>query len=122
MCAQLQLQVRVLLSLRLHYSLDDLLIFINNDTLDHLVVVEGDSAGLHADRFLQVFGPGVVDTNTGFLAALDRVSLGELGALLDDVLGDLAVVVDGRRQAQVDVSGGEVIDVEPNVAIRPRIL
>ena len=73
--------------------------------LDQALVVEGDRADFHANSLLQVASPGVVDPAAGLLAALDRVGLGQLGALLDKLVRNLTVVIDRVWQAQIDVSG-----------------
>ena len=93
MLVELLLEVRVLFSLRLHYALDRILVLVDRDVLDQALVVERDCADFHANRLLQVASPGVVNPAAGLLAALDRVSLGQLGALLDDLVRDLTVVV-----------------------------
>ena len=93
----------MVLGLCLHYTLDYFFIFIDRDTLYHLWFVESDRACFHTNSLLQVVSPCVVDTARGFFAALNRVCLGELGALLDQFVRDLAVVTYSFGYSKVDV-------------------
>ena len=104
MLVELVLEVRVLFSLRLHYALDRILVLIDRNALHQALVVERDRADFHANSLLQVASPGVVNPAAGLLAALDRVGLGQLGALLDKLVWNLAIVIDRVWQAQIDVS------------------
>ena len=122
MLPQRRLQIRILLSLSLHNPLDHLLVLLDRNPHHIFRVVERDSACLHPDRLLQVSSPRVVDSTASLLAACDRVGLCELGTLLDDLVRNLSIVAYFSGHAQVDVSRREILNVEPDVAVRPRVL
>ena len=84
------------------------------DPLDLLVVLEAHLTRRHGAILLQVRPGRVDDGDVVLLVALDRVGLGQLRAVREQLLGDgvpgLAVA-----HTQVDVGGTEVVDVEPDV-------
>jgi hypothetical protein len=108
-------QIRVLLDLGLVQAVDNsVLTRAHIHPLDLLVVLEAHLTRRHRAVLLQVRPGRVDDGDVVLLVALDRVGLGELGAVHEKLLGDRipGLVV---AHAQVDVGGTEVVDVEPDV-------
>lgn len=84
------------------------------DPLDLLVVLEAHLARRHGAILLQVRPGRVDDGDVVLLVAFDRIRLGQLRAVREQLFGDgvpgLAVA-----HAQVDVGRAEVVNVEPDV-------
>ena len=109
----LLLQVRVQLLLRLQDFLQYISLLLDVQLNHELVVLEGDGTHLHVIGFEQVRRPGVDDGDTLLLAALNRVLFGQLSALLNGFGRQLVIAGVGEVHAQVDVSGGQAINMEP---------
>ena len=108
-------QVRVLLDLCLIQAVDDrVLALAHIYPLNHLVVLDAHLACRHRAILLQVRPRRVDDGDVVLLIALDRVGLGQLRAVREQLLGDRipGLVV---AHAQVNMGGTEVIDVEPDI-------
>ena len=117
----LLLQVRVQLLLRLQNFLEYISLFLDVELDNEGVVFEGDGAHLHVICLEQVRRPGVDNGDTLLLAALDRVLFGQLRALLNGFGRQL--VIGGVREvhAQVDVRGGQAINMEPKDGLAPEM-
>lgn len=105
----------MLLNLGLVQAVDDsVLTLAHVNPLDLLVILEAHLTRRHRAILLQVRPRRVDDGDVILLVALDRVGLGELRAVREQLLGDRipGLVV---AHAQVDVGGTEVVDVEPDV-------
>ena len=96
----------MVLRLSLHNALNDFLVFVNVDEANVLRIVVCHGPRLHANGFLQILSPSVVNAAASLFATLDGVGLSQLGALLDKLIGNLAVGIDFVWKAQVDVRGG----------------
>jgi len=111
-------QIRILFHLRLVQSIDKgILPLLHIHPTNHLLIFEAHLTCRHTAGLLQVAPWRVDDGDIILLVALDAVGFRELSAIGEQVLGDVLPLVRRvrRREAQVDVCGGEVVDVEPDV-------
>jgi len=116
-------QVRVLLHLRLVQPVDDsILALLNVDPPHHLLILEAHLPRRHTAALLQIAPWGVDDRDIVLLVAFDAIRLRELGAVGEERFRYALPLIGRvrRREAEVDVGGGEVVDVEPDVLSRVR--
>lgn len=115
----LLLQIRLLLDLGLVEAVDDGVLALRDEDALHLPrVLEGDLPDGHGAVLLEVGPRRVDDGDVVLLVALDGVGLGQLREVGEEGLGDGVPGHGGGgggvgvREAEVDVCGGELVDVE----------
>ena len=106
----------MLLDLGLVKPIDDRVFALGHEyPLDLLVVMKADLTGGHTAVLLQVGPRRVDDGDIVLLVALDRVGLGQLGEVLEQVLGDVVPCV-ALPQSEVDMCAGQFVYVKLETA------